>query len=302
MDDQPAPATREPGGLDPRELDEAVQDLYPALSSTQRRVVDRLLADTALAVSSARTVAKELGVSPSVLTRTAQALGFDGYPELQAQLQERLTRPELPTAERLERVTERYGSGSPEHIAVQVLADDLASLTQTIDDLDPTELSRAVSILGSATRVMVFGARASAGLASWLVVNLRSSVREIVLLDQSRADLPDQIAEVRPGDVVFVICFRRVDRVSAAVAEHASRRGARVISLGDHPATPVTAHAELSLVVARPTARLEPPFTAALAVLTALTTTAAVVNRSLAASRLESLETLWADFRLFAEE
>jgi len=68
----------------------AVAEHYDRLSPGQRRVIDRLLADTRYAaVVSAPELAHEVGVSESTVTRAAQALGFAGYPDLQARLRQR---------------------------------------------------------------------------------------------------------------------------------------------------------------------------------------------------------------------
>src|SRR3981081_3554344 len=89
----PAAGSRSVAAVDEsglRTVHAAVAEHYDRLSPGQRRVIDRLLADTRYArVVSAPELAHEGGGSESTVTRAAQALGFAGYPDLQARMRQR---------------------------------------------------------------------------------------------------------------------------------------------------------------------------------------------------------------------
>ena len=167
-----------------REITAAVADGYERLSPGQRRVIDHLLADTRVgAVISAAELAREAGVSESTVTRAAQTLGFDGYPDLQARLRERFLDPSA--------VPERVAVGladlgdTPEAAALRVMLEDAESIRATAQDLHPEVLREAVERLVNARRVYVFGSRGSHGLAVILSLGLRLILPDVQLLAQA---------------------------------------------------------------------------------------------------------------------
>lgn len=284
------------------ELEQAIERVYPTLPLSQRAAVDSLLADPALAMRSARTIAAELQLSPSVLTRMAQSLGFSGYPDLQRQLQTRLSRPPASTEERLQLTASEYGSGSVEDLAIRALSDELESMTRTVDLIDVEQVAIAAREIASAGRVWVFGARGSASLADWVVGFLRPAVTDCVRIDTSKLDYADQVSRMQAGDVLVIIAFRRIDRVSVAMAQYASRRGAKIIHVGDHPSTGVSRYADVILLAARAAARSEAPYPAAMALLASLVTTTAIINRQQTSARMQALEVALQEFDILDDE
>ena len=149
----------------------------------QRRVIDRLLADTRYAaVVSAPQLAHEVGVSESTVTRAAQTLGFAGYPDLQARLRQRFV-DGVP--EHVEASLVDLGD-TPEAAAIRVMLEDAESVRATAEDLDPATLSDIVDLLVGARRVYVFGARGSFGLALILAIGLRLLLPDARLLNRDR--------------------------------------------------------------------------------------------------------------------
>jgi len=145
-----------------RTVHATVTEHYDRLSPGQRRVIDRLLVDTRYAaVVSAPELAVEVGVSESTVTRAAQALGFAGYPDLQARLRQRFV-DGVP--ERVEASLADLGD-TPQAAAIRVMLEDAESVRATAEDLDPAALGAIVDLLIRARHVYVFGARGSFGLA-----------------------------------------------------------------------------------------------------------------------------------------
>jgi DNA-binding MurR/RpiR family transcriptional regulator len=215
------------GGL--HEITTAVAEGYERLSPGQRRVIDRLLDDTRLgAIISAAELAREARVSESTVTRAAQALGFAGYPDLQARLRERFLDP-AGVSERVEAGLADLGD-TPEAVALRVMLEDADNIRATAQDLSPETLRAAVERLIAARRVLVFGSRGSYGLATILALGFRLLLPDIRLLNQTVGDLADQLVPLNADDAVVVISFRRVDRVTLEVLRHAARVGASRIA------------------------------------------------------------------------
>src|SRR5207245_6561487 len=96
------------------------------------KVSDFLLADgRRAALVPAASVAKELGMSEATVVRFAQALGFDGYPELRDRLRERF----LTTATSLERfaASPAGSSAGRNGLLARILADDADAILGTLE-------------------------------------------------------------------------------------------------------------------------------------------------------------------------
>ena len=286
------------GGL--HEVKQAVAEGYDRLSPGQRRVIDRLLDDTRLgAIISAAELAREAGVSESTVTRAAQALGFTGYPDLQARLRERFLDPS-GVPERVEIGLADLGD-TPEAVALRVMLEDADNIRATAEDLAPETLRAAVDKLVSARRVYVFGSRGSYGLATILSLGFRLLLPDIRLLQQTVGDLADQLVPLNADDAVVVISFRRVDRVTIEVLKHAARVGASRIALTDGLTNPVARLAELVMIARVGPLRLHPPYAPGASLANALLTAVSLRTYLDAQSRLQSAERLWNDFELHAE-
>jgi DNA-binding MurR/RpiR family transcriptional regulator len=286
------------GGL--REVTAAVADGYERLSPGQRRVIDRLLADTRLgAVISAAELAREAGVSESTVTRAAQGLGFAGYPDLQARLRERFLDP-AAVPERVEAGLADLGD-TPEAAALRVMLEDAESIRATAEDLHPETIRAAVDRLVAARRVYVFGSRGSYALATILALGLRLVLPDVHLLNQTAGDLADQLVPLSADDALVVISFRRVDRVTLAVLRHAARTGAARLALTDGLSNPIARLADLALLARVGPLRLLPPYAPGASLVNALLTAVSLRTHRDAAPSLQVAERLWKEFDLHAE-
>ena len=271
---------------------------YDRLSPGQRRAIDRLLVDTRYAaLISAPELAQEVGVSESTVTRAAQALGFAGYPDLQAHLRARFL-DAVPT--RIETEVAELGA-TPEVAAIRVMLEDAESVRATAEDLSPETLRATVDVLVGARRVFVFGERGSHGLALMLGIGLRLLL-DVRILSQVAGDLPDQLIDLDAGDALAAISFRRVDRATVNVLRHAGDVGARTIVLTDHLTGPAARAADLVLLARLGTLRLTPSYAAGASLVNALLTAVALRTHDGASPRLQTAERLWQEFGAYAEQ
>ncbi len=276
----------------------AVSERYDRLSPGQRLVIDRLLADTRYAaVVSAPELAHEVGVSESTVTRAAQALGFAGYPDLQARLRQRFV-DGVP--ERVEASLADLGD-TPAAAGIRVMLEDAESVRATAEDLDPATLGAVVDVLIGARRVYVFGARGSYGLALILAIGLRLLLADTRLLNQNAGDLPDQLLGMSADDVLVAVSFRRVDRASVDVLKHAARLGATSVGIGDHLSGPLARTASRMLVARTGPLRLMPSYAVGASLINAVATAVSVRRHGAVAPHLRAAEQLWNEFGTYAE-
>jgi DNA-binding MurR/RpiR family transcriptional regulator len=291
------PAAPPPAVPKPRTIQGAVAEHYEELTPSQRRVIDRLLKDTRYgALTSAQALAAELGVSVATVTRAAQGLHFQGFPDLQAHLRVRLA-GSVP--QRIESSLAELGATADTPV-MRVMIEDAESVRATIEDLDHSAFAEVVQTLVAARRVFVFGARGSHGLAIILAIGLRLLLPDARLLSQAAGDLPDQVLGLRSHDAVVVISVRRVDRAGVQLLKHARSMRAQSIGLVDSLSSPVARLSNHILVARMGPLRVMPSYAAAASLINALTT-AVSLARGDHLPAFNEAERLWEEFGTYAE-
>ena len=280
-------------------LSRALSSNYEMLSRSQRRVIDQLLSDTRYgAVVSAPVLAQEVGVSESTVTRAAQALGFLGYPDLQAQLRATFL---PPLADRVEAGVMSLGD-TPESAAIQGILEDADCVRRTAEDLSPESLREAVELLVNARRVFVFGSRGSYGLAQMLSIGLRLLLDDSRLLREEAGVLADQLATISADDVLVAISFRRVDRITVGAVRHAASTGAPIIAISDALHSPIARMASITLTAQLGPLRLMPSYAPGASLVNAIIIAVSLRTLDETSERLEIADHLWDAFNVHVDD
>jgi DNA-binding MurR/RpiR family transcriptional regulator len=224
---------RPPSPLD--DVDAALAAHYGRLSPSQRRAIDRLVADTRYgAVVSPAELARLVNVHPSVVTRAAQVLGFEGFPDLQARLRAGFLQLQVqPQPHVPHGVSTGVQDETPEAIALASLLADAEYIRSTAEALSPHTFESVVSALVKARRVYIFGAVGSHGLALLLGMALRLLLPDTRLLRQDYGDLAEQAVGLDASDVLVVIGFHKVGRITTELVRWAASLGATTIGITD---------------------------------------------------------------------
>jgi DNA-binding MurR/RpiR family transcriptional regulator len=203
-----------------------------------RYIVDHL--DEA-AFQTAEELARRANTSSSTVVRFSQALGFEGYPELQ------------------QAAIEEYRNRAPEHDqTVQLfdfdhsefeasLASDHANVEETARSLTREQVEACVSALASAQRVMIVGVDQMAFFASYLrhllaLLDIRAEV-----VASARQDSITRLSRVEEDTLVIAFSAGRAHPLVVRAMKLARHRRARTLSISDATLSEVGEHAELTL-------------------------------------------------------
>lgn len=229
---------------------------YDSLSPGQQKVAEFLLTHSAEAVYlSAPRIAKLVGVSHSTVVRTAQRLGFSGFPELQSALQTRyvhlgsaVERFRLSSAA-LDRGGEAEATDADLPLLHRVMLTDIAHLQEVLERVPVHDFDRAAEMLDQARRVYIVGLRASASLAFNFGLALRYIRPECYILQPGVGDLPDQLMELSAEDLLVTMSYGRYTRDTIRCMDVARSVGAQVLTITDNPLSPAAKRADVALVV-----------------------------------------------------
>ena len=268
-----------------------IRRLSPELSSGQHKVVDFFLSQCDEAVfATSLHVARATSVSEATVVRTARALGFRGYPEFRAAFQAYFVQ-RMSTVARVKLTAKPRRKES--EIIDELLDAEQANLEATRRRLDHKALGRAAEMLAEARTVYIIGLRSGYGLAWLLHFSLRLVLGHSRVLTPGVADVPEQLEEVGPGDVVFALTFERYTRATVELFRACLAKGAQGIALTDKPTSPLAEGAEVVLEAQTRLSSFIDSFVGPTAVIDALLTLVATKQRRRVLRALAAREADW---------
>lgn len=231
------------------------------------------------------------GVSVATVTRTAQRLGFDGWPQLQHELRARyLSHLSAP------QVAERHAElevGA--NFALQRDVDGLALVTRS---MVVSQITTVAAAMGSARRTYVVADGSYAALALALTHNVRLAGYDAEDVLDGGAAVANRVAAMGPSDVVLLISFWRMYKTALLAAQGAHAAGARVFLLTDVTSPDIAEHVEQTLVVPAEGSAFFPSLTSGLAVLQAIATELAALDPQRTQASVAAAEAEWHRFGL----
>lgn len=237
-----------------KSLSEYIQERFDEFSRSQkdvaRYIVDHL--DEA-AFLTAEELARRASTSSSTVVRFSQALGFEGYPELQQAAIEEY---------RNAAVGGGGGGGEPnggggggggalfsfDHSELEgSLGADYSNLEETARNLTREQVDGAVAALAEAQRVVIVGVDQMAFFASYLrhILSLLDIRAEIVA--STGGESLQRLGRIDEETLVIVLSCGRAHPLLLRAMKLSLHRGARTLAISDASMSEVGEHAEQTL-------------------------------------------------------
>lgn len=213
--------------------------LAPSMHAGERRVAEAIAADLAGTVErTAQEVATAAGVGRATVVRTAQTLGYDGYPQLRVAVAGELALQAAPADAdgtmlgALRAVGERFAS----------------RLGHTLSGLTEEALQAFVSSVDGASRVLVVANGLSSPLGLDLLLRLNSAGRPAELLNDA---LAQRIAarQLGSGSVCLALSGSGANEETLSVLSAAKEGGAEALAITSFARSPVARLADTALIV-----------------------------------------------------
>ena len=201
------------------------------LTKSQQRVTDTLGLNPKFTIEAdAAAVAARAGVNASTVVRTAQALGYSGWPDLQRELR----------AQYLVHVSREPEFAHHRTVASAVhdsLAQDARNLALASELIEAEKAAACIDALAGARRILCLGAGSHAA-PSMAMAHLASVLGYPAVFEpRTGVHLAAALNTLGAGDVLFICHLWRPIRELAAAARIAARRGATVITITDLTST-----------------------------------------------------------------
>ena len=184
-----------------------------------------------IAFGTVSSIAEQAEVQPSALVRFSQALGYQGFSDMQEIFRSRLRDRILNYDERLQQLREHAPETSKPNVILHGFCEASArSIAALQEKLDPADLDRAVEQLARAETIYLIGLRRSFPIASYMAYALGKLGVRAILVDAVGGLAAEQITFAGPKDAVLAISFTPYasETVSLARAAAARKRSHRV--------------------------------------------------------------------------
>ncbi len=220
------------------ELRALIAERHGQLSARLRDIAEFSLAHPEeVALETVATLARRAGAPPSALVRFAQALGFEGFSQMQRVFRDRLVTRIPSYAERIRRAGRPDDSRAP---PLQAFAEaTMQAVGRLRAELSEQALEQGAELLAAADTIHLVGQRRSFPVVAYLAYALAHLGCRAHLLDGVGGMLGQQADAVRPGDVLLASSFKPYARETLEVVEQAVALGVPVIAVTDLPLSPL---------------------------------------------------------------
>ncbi|MER9169238.1 MurR/RpiR family transcriptional regulator [Mesorhizobium australicum] len=245
------PTTKAP--RDYEELIRLIHDRYDEMSKSYQKIALYLTQNpNDVAVKSVNSIGDISGVHASSFVRFAQALGYEGFKELQSLFQKRLSTA-APGFEARVKALETELGGRVDQSEYGFMQDlvvrDIASLQDLLNGIDPDRLSEAVDLLEQADVIYLLGQLRSAPVVDLLRYILTMLGKRCVLLDPGGGLATHMARAMRTTDLLFAVSFRFYANEVVNVVEEAAQRDVPIVAISDSTLSPLAKSARVLFAV-----------------------------------------------------
>ena len=277
-----------------------INKAYSGMSKRHKQIASYILGhyDQAAFMTAAK-MGEALSISESTVVRFAAAIGYEGYPEMQAALAA-WVKTKLNA---VQKVGAAYRGSSQSEVLTSVLSSDMEKIQDTIDNLDPAAFDTAVDIILEARTVYIAGIRSCAPLAEFLSFYLKMIRGNIVLLKTtSLSEVFEQMLRIGDKDAIIGISFPRYSMRTLKAMEFANDRNAKVITITDSVHSPMNLYSSCNLLARSDMVSIVDSLVAPLSVINALVVALCLKRPEAVKASLESLEGAWNNYQVYLND
>jgi DNA-binding MurR/RpiR family transcriptional regulator len=193
-----------------------------------------------IAFGTVSSIAAQADVQPSALVRFSQAMGYQGFSDMQEVFRSRLRDRILNYGERLEQLRAHAEEASKPTLIFQGFCEASAKSIAALEEkLDAQVLDRAVEKLAAARTIYIVGLRRSYPIASYMAYAFGKLGVRAILVDAVGGLAAEQIIHAAADDAVLAISFAPYASETVQLAREAARRQVPVVAVTDSPFSPL---------------------------------------------------------------
>jgi len=277
-----------------------INEKYSQMSKGHKAIAAYVLEhyDQAAFMTAAQ-IGEELGISESTVVRFAAGIGYQGFPQMQQALADKV-KNKLNTVESMDH---KYAGRTQSEILTSVLSSDMENIRYTIEHLDPVAFELAVNLILKAETVYVLGIRSCEPLAGILAFYLHMICPNVVQIKTSNtSEVFEQMLRINEKDCMIGISFPRYSMRTLKAMEFANDRNAKVITITDSPRSPMNLYSSCNLIARSDMVSIVDSLTAPLSVINALVVAICLKQPENVKANLKALEEAWSNYQVYMND
>lgn len=236
------------------QLENQIRERYDSLSKRLKQVAKYVLDNTnSVVFDTVATIAEQANVPPSTLIRFANAFGFSGFNEMKQVFRQNLLEETVNYSDRVRLFGKIDQDDEEKNTPAKILnaftqANNIA-LQQLNLQTDTQQLEQAVELLDSANNIYIVGLKRSFSVANYLNYALHHLNCRAYLLDGLGGMFEEQLALIKPGDVVVAISFSPYAQETLRILDVTSGNGVKHIAITDSQISPLVSFSDVAFIV-----------------------------------------------------
>ena len=193
-----------------------------------------------IAFGTVSSIAEQADVQPSTLVRFAQAMGYQGFSDMQEIFRSRLRDRILNYDERLEQLRAHARDTSKSNVIFHGFCEASARSIAALEErLKPAELDRVVDRLADAETIYLIGLRRSFPIASYMAYAFGKLGVRAILVDAVGGLAAEQLTFATPRDAVLAVSFAPYASETVSLARAAAQKAIPMVAVTDSPFSPL---------------------------------------------------------------
>lgn len=268
-----------------------IQGKMSAFSKSQRLIGNFIIQHYEQAsFMTASRLGSAVNVSESTVVRFAIEMGYEGYPEMQKDLQS-YSKTRLTALQRLDITNNRI---DPDNLLKSVLHQDIDRIRSTVEMIDEKAFDRAVDKIITAENIYIFGAMSSNALARFMDNYFQLIFSNVHFVHPvNTSGIYQQLIRIGKNDVFIGLSFPRYCKSTTDAAEYAAACGANIIAVTDSPASPLGVIADEVLPAKSDMVSFADSLVAPLSLINAIIVAVGMKKRATLEKTLLRLEEMW---------
>ncbi len=234
------------------ELKGSVARHYPSLSGQLQKIARFVLEyPEEMALETVAVIARRATVQPSSMVRFAQALGFDGFSDMQQVFRSVLVTRSGNYRDRIETLRRQSeGDGAdPGAVLADSVEESIHALQLLGEHTTTSDLDRAIELLADANDIYVLAERRAFPVAFYLTYAIGRLDRSVHLLDGVGGMLRQQVRNIKQQDALIVVSFPPYSPAVVELLAEQSQHGVTTVSITDSAISPIAMEASVAFGV-----------------------------------------------------
>ncbi|HSW56428.1 MAG TPA: MurR/RpiR family transcriptional regulator [Ignavibacteriaceae bacterium] len=270
-----------------KEVQEKIKSRYNSLPKNQRKIAEFFINNfDRIPFLNVQDLSKQTGASVASIVRFAQRSGYTGFSELRdaitVSLQKGLNNGEIfPLLEKRK---------FEDNLLTDVANLDIKNINDTLNLIERKSFKYVIDQISKSVRVHTAGLGISYLLAEILAYQLTQVGINASVLKHTHTLFHEQVLYMDKDDLLMLFSFPPYSKETIELAEYASERDIKIISITNKHSSPVTFYTKANLIVESRNMLFTNSFAAISVIINAIATACAVKDKARAKKILKESE------------